>query len=82
MSYPILMKRCGSDHMARGRTRAIDHIVEHYSGTLASARNNATHFARNERQGASAHLFVHDISEEIANPSRRATPPGTRATGT
>lgn len=65
MSYPILMKRCGSDHMTRGRTRAIDHIVERYSGTLASARNNATHFARNERQGASAHLFVHDISEEI-----------------
>lgn len=65
MSYPILMKRCGSDYMARGRTRAIDHIVEHYSGTLASARNNATHFARNERQSASAHLFVHDISEEI-----------------
>lgn len=43
----------------------IDHIVEHHSGTLASARNNATHFARNERQGASAHLFVDDISEEI-----------------
>lgn len=35
--------------MARGRTRAIDHIVEHYSGTLASARNNAVYFARNER---------------------------------
>ena len=65
MSHPILMKQCGSDYMTRGRTRAIDHIVEHYSGTLASARNNATHFARNERQGASAHLFVHDISEEI-----------------
>lgn len=65
MSYPILMKQCGSDHMSRGRTRAIDHIVEHYSGTLASARNNATYFARNERQGASAHFFVDDISEEI-----------------
>lgn len=51
--------------MTRGRTRAIDHIVEHYSGTLASARNNATYFARNERQGASAHFFVDDISEEI-----------------
>lgn len=65
MSYPILMKQCGSDHMSRGRSRAIDHIVEHYSGTLASARNNATYFARNERQGASAHFFVDDISEEI-----------------
>ena len=65
MSYPILMKQCGSDHMTRGRTRAIDHIVEHYSGTLASARNNATYFARNERQGASAHFFVDDTSEEI-----------------
>lgn len=65
MSYPILMKQCGSDHMSRGRTRAIDHIVEHYSGTLASARNNAIYFARNERQGASAHFFVDDISEEI-----------------
>ena len=49
MSYPILLKRCGSNHMTRGRTRAIDHIVEHYSGTLASARNNAVYFARNER---------------------------------
>lgn len=65
MSYPILMKRCGSDHMTRGRTRAIDHIVEHYSGTLASARNNATYFARNERQGSNAHFFVDDISKEI-----------------
>lgn len=65
MSYPILMKQCGSDHMTRGRSRAVDHIVEHYSGTLASARNNATYFARNERQGASAHFFVDDISEEI-----------------
>lgn len=65
MSYPILMKRCGSDHMTRGRTQAIDHIVEHYSGALASARNNAVYFARNERQGASTHFFVDDISEEI-----------------
>ena len=49
VSYPILMKQCGIDHMTRGRTRAIDHIVERYSGTLASARNNAVYFARNER---------------------------------
>lgn len=65
MSYPppheAVRKR---PHDPRPHAR-IDHIVEHYSGTLASARNNATHFARNERQGASAHLFVHDISEEI-----------------
>lgn len=65
MSYPILMKRCESDHMTRGRTQAIDHIVEHYSGALASARNKAVYFARNERQGASTHFFVDDISEEI-----------------
>ena len=65
MAYSILFKQCGSDHMTRGRSRAIDRIVVHYTGTLASARNNATYFARNERQGASAHYFVDDISAEI-----------------
>lgn len=65
MAYSILFKQCGSDHMTRGRSRAVDRIVVHYTGTLASARNNATYFARNERQGASAHYFVDDISPEI-----------------
>lgn len=32
---------------------------------MASARNNATYFARNEGQGASAHYFVDDITPEI-----------------
>ena len=40
MSYPILMKRCGSDHMTRGRTQAIDHIVERptHRGVLREKR--------------------------------------------
>ena len=53
MAYSILFKQCGSDHMTRGRPRAIDRIVVHFTATLASARNNATYFARNEGQGAS-----------------------------
>lgn len=65
MAYSILFKQCGSDHMTRGRSRAIDRIVVHYTGTAASARNNATYFSRNEGQGASAHYFVDDISPEI-----------------
>lgn len=65
MAYSILFQQCGSDHMTRGRSRAIDRIVVHYTGTLASARNNATYFARNGRQGASAHYFVDDIGAEI-----------------
>lgn len=65
MAYSILFKQCGSDHMTRGRSRAVDRIVVHYTGTLASARNNATYFSRNEGQGASAHYFVDDISPEI-----------------
>lgn len=65
MSYPILFKQCGSDHMTRGRSRAVDHLVIHYTATLASARNNAVYFSRNEGQGASAHFFVDDISDEI-----------------
>lgn len=65
MGYSILFRQCGSDHMTRGRTRAVDRIVVHYSGTAASARNNAVYFSRNENQGASAHYFVDDISPEI-----------------
>ncbi len=65
MAYSILFKQCGSDHMTRGRSRAIDRIVVHYTGTTASARNNATYFSRNESQGASAHYFVDDITPEI-----------------
>ena len=64
MAYSILFKQCGSDHMTRGRSRAIDRIVVHFTATLASARNNATYFARNEGQGASAHYFVDDITGE------------------
>ena len=51
--------------MTRGRSRAIDRIVVHFTATLASARNNATYFSRNEGQGASAHYFVDDITPEI-----------------
>ena len=65
MTYSILFKQCGSDHMTCGRSRAIDRIVVHFTATLASARNNATYFARNEGQGASAHYFVDDITPEI-----------------
>ena len=65
MAHSILFKQCGSDHMTRGRSRAIDRIVVHFTATLASARNNATYFARNEGQGASAHYFVDDITPEI-----------------
>lgn len=65
MAYSILFKQCGSDHMTRGRSRAIDRIVVHFTATLASARNNATYFSRNEGQGASAHYFVDDTSPEI-----------------
>ena len=65
MAYSILFKQCGGDHMTRGRSRAVDRIVVHYTGTLASARNNATYFSRNEGQGASAHYFVDDITPEI-----------------
>lgn len=65
MAHSILFKQCGSDHMTRGRSRLIDRIVVHYTSTLASARNNAIYFSRNERQGSSAHYFVDDITEEI-----------------
>lgn len=65
MTYSILFKQCGSDHMTRGRSRSVDRIVVHFTATLASARNNATYFARNEGQGASAHYFVDDITPEI-----------------
>lgn len=65
MAYSVLFKQCGGDHMTRGRSRAVDRIVVHYTGTSASARNNATYFARNEGQGSSAHYFVDDLSEEI-----------------
>lgn len=65
MGYSILFKQCGSDHMTHGRTRGIDRVVVHYSGTTASARNNAVYFSRNENQGASAHYFIDDISPEI-----------------
>lgn len=65
MGHSILFKQCGSDHMTRGRSRAVDRIVVHYTGTLASARNNATYFSRNEHQGSSAHYFVDDLSDEI-----------------
>lgn len=65
MAYSILFKQCGSDHMTRGRSHAIDRIVVHFTATLASARNNATYFARNEGQGASAHYFVDDVTPEI-----------------
>ena len=57
MAYSILFKQCGSDHMTRGRSRAIARIVVHFTATLASARN--------EGQGASAHYFVDDITPEI-----------------
>lgn len=82
MAYSILFKQCGSDHMTRGRTRAVDRIVVHYTGTTASARNNATYFSRNESQGASAHYFVDDIPPRYTRALPRATPLGTRATGT
>ena len=65
MAYSILFKQCGSDHMTRGRSRAVDRIVVHFTATLASARNNATYFSRNEGQGSSAHYFVDDITPEI-----------------
>lgn len=65
MAHSILFKQCGSDHMTRGRSRAVDRIVVHFTATLASARNNVTYFSRNEGQGASAHYFVDDITPEI-----------------
>ena len=65
MTCAVLFRQCGSDHMTRGRTRKIDHIVEHYTGTVASAKNNAIYFSRNEGQGSSAHYFVDDITDEI-----------------
>ena len=65
MGHSILFKQCGSDHMTRGRSHAIDRIVIHYTATLASARNNAIYFSRNERQGPSAQYFVDDITDEI-----------------
>lgn len=64
MAYSILFKQCGSDHMTRGRSRAIDRIVMHFTATLASARNNATYFARND---VSANLKL----TTFANASRR-----------
>lgn len=51
--------------MTRGRSHAIDRIVIHNAATLASARNNAIYYSRNERQGSSAHYFVDDITDEI-----------------
>lgn len=65
MGHSILFKQYGSDHMTRGRSYAIDCIVIHYTATLASARNNAIYFSRNERQGSSAHYFVDDITDEF-----------------
>lgn len=65
MGHSILFKQCGSDHMMRGRSHAIDRIVIHHTATLASARDNAIYFSRNERQGSFAHYFVDDITDEI-----------------
>lgn len=65
MGHSILFKQCGSDHMTRGRSHAIDRTVIHYAATLASAHNNAVYYSRNERQGSSAHYFVDDITDEI-----------------
>ncbi len=65
MSWPILFKQCGDDHMTKGRSRPVDHLVIHYTATTASARNNAIYFSRNESQGSSAHYFIDDITEEI-----------------
>lgn len=66
MGYPIKFLQCGSDHMTFGRCgETIDGIAVHFTATTASARNNVIYFSRNERQGASAHYFVDDISEEI-----------------
>ena len=65
MGHSILFKQYGSDHKTRGRSHAIDRIVIHYTATLASKRNNAIYFSRNERQGSSAHYFVDDIADEI-----------------
>ena len=65
MGHSILFKQCGNDHMTRGRSHAIDRIVIHYTATLASARNNAIYFSRNERQGSSARYFVDDVTDEI-----------------
>lgn len=55
MGHSILFKQCGSNHITRGRSHAIDRIVVHYTATLASARNNAIYFSHNERQDPSAH---------------------------
>lgn len=66
MSYKVLFKQCGGDHYTAGRDgHDVTHIAIHYTSTLASARNNAVYFARNEGQGASAHYFIDDLSEEI-----------------
>lgn len=65
MGHSILFKQCGSEHMTRGRSYAIGRIVIHHTATLASARNNAIYFSRNERQRSSAHYFADDITDEI-----------------
>lgn len=65
MGHSILFKQCGSDHMTCGRSHVIDRIVIHYTATLASARNNAIYFSRNERKGSSAHYFVDNVTDEI-----------------
>ena len=65
MGHSILFKQCGSDLMTCGRFHVIDRIVIHYTATLASARNNAIYFSRNERKGSSAHYFVDDVTDEI-----------------
>lgn len=81
MAYSILFKQCGSDHMTRGRSRAIDRIVVHFTATLASARNNATYFARNEGQAPPRTTSSTTSRPRSTRAWRRAAPPGTRATG-
>lgn len=78
MAYSILFKQCGSDHMTRGRSRAIDRIVVHFTATLASARNNATYFARNEDLGHPEQLGLRadHLLERVEGAAPRGPPVG------
>lgn len=82
MTYSILFKQRGSDHMTRGRSRALDRIVVRHTGTTASARNNATYFSRNEGQGTSATISRMTSPQRSTRASPKTTSPGTRAIGT
>lgn len=55
----INFKQCNSGNYQKGRSKAIEYIVIHYTSNKGdTAKNNANYFARENNIKASAHYFV------------------------